>query len=69
MGCPDVSLLPSLAQALGVPVERLLAGELEEQDPDGGSMRQLKFYVCPQCVQISPERCEDFVSDGVSISV
>ena len=49
LGCPDVSLLPSLAQALGVPVERLLAGELEEQDPDGGSMRQLKFYVCPQC--------------------
>ena len=49
LGCPDVSLLPSLAQALGIPVERLLAGELEERDPDGGSMRQLKFYVCPQC--------------------
>lgn len=49
LGCPDVSLLPCLAQALGVPVERLLAGELEEREPDGGSMRQLKFYVCPQC--------------------
>ena len=44
-----MSLLSSLAQALGVPVERLLAGELEEREPDGGSMRQLKFYVCPQC--------------------
>ncbi len=49
LGCPDVSLLPSLSQALGVPMEGLLAGTLEEQEPDGGSMRNLKFYVCPQC--------------------
>ncbi|MCF2596528.1 helix-turn-helix domain-containing protein [Pseudoflavonifractor phocaeensis] len=49
LGCPDVSLLPMLAQALGIPMEGLLAGELEEREPDGGSMRQLKFYVCPQC--------------------
>lgn len=49
LGCPDVSLLPGLAQALGVPVEGLLAGRLDERDPDGGSMRQLAFYVCPQC--------------------
>ena len=49
LGCPDVSLLPELSQALGVPVERLLEGDLCEREPDGGSMRQLKFYVCPQC--------------------
>ena len=49
LGCPDVSLLPSLSRALGVPMERLLAGTLEEQDPDGGTMRNLSFYVCPQC--------------------
>lgn len=49
LGCPDVSLLPSLSQALGVPVERLLAGSLDERDPDGGSMQKLTFYVCPQC--------------------
>lgn len=49
MGCPDVSLLPGLAQILGVPVEGLLAGGLEEQEPNGGSMRNLRFYVCPQC--------------------
>lgn len=49
LGCPDVSLLPGLSQALGVPLERLLAGTLEEQDPDGGTMRNLSFYVCPQC--------------------
>ena len=49
LGCPDVSLLPGLSRALGIPLERLLAGELEEQDPDGGTMRNLSFYLCPQC--------------------
>ena len=49
LGCPDPSLLPALAQALGAPVERLLAGDLAEQAPNGGTMRNLKFYVCPQC--------------------
>lgn len=49
LGCPDVSLLPSLAQALAVPLEGLLAGSLDERDPDGGNMRNLAFYVCPQC--------------------
>ena len=49
LGCPDVALLPGLAHALGVPVEELLSGTLHEREPDGGSMRQIKFYVCPQC--------------------
>ena len=49
LGCPDVSLLPGLSRALGVPVEGLLSGGLEEQETTGGSMRSLSFYVCPQC--------------------
>ena len=49
LGCPDVSLLPRLAQTLHVPLERLLAGELDQKEPDGGSMRNITFYVCPQC--------------------
>ena len=49
LGCPDPSLLPALARNLGAPVEGLLAGELAEQEPNGGNMRNLKFYVCPQC--------------------
>lgn len=49
LGCPDVSLLPGLSRALGVPVEGLLSGGLEEQETTGGSMRNLSFYVCPQC--------------------
>ena len=48
-GCPDVSLLPRLAQTLGVEVEGLLAGELLENEQTGGTMKNLTFYVCPTC--------------------
>ena len=48
-GCPDVSLLPALAGIFGVSVERLLAGDLAPETADGGNMRRLKFYVCPDC--------------------
>ena len=46
-GCPDVSLLPRLAQTLGVEVEGLLSGELFENEQTGGTMKNLNFYLCP----------------------
>ena len=46
-GCPDVGLLAALAERFGVSVERLLAGDLEPNDLDGGNMKRVKFYVCP----------------------
>lgn len=49
LGCPEVSLLSGLSRLLGVPLERLLEGDMDEQEPKGGTMRNLKFYVCPQC--------------------
>lgn len=49
LGCPDVSLLGPLAARLGVPIERLLLGELDPNDTDGGNMKRTKFYVCPAC--------------------
>jgi hypothetical protein len=30
-------------------VDSLLAGDLDEQDSNGGSMKQTKFFLCPQC--------------------
>ena len=48
-GCPDVSLLTALAEALGVNLEELLSGALESNDPIGGNMKKLRFYVCPLC--------------------
>ena len=48
-GCPDVSLLSALAEIGGVSVERLLAGDLSPETADGGNMKRMKFYVCPDC--------------------
>lgn len=49
LGCPDVSLLPRLSELLGVDLKKLLSGELEPNDTDGGNMKRTKFYVCPDC--------------------
>lgn len=49
LGCPDVSLLPELAEIFGVSLEALLSGELDTNDLVGGNMKKLKFYVCPAC--------------------
>lgn len=48
-GCPDVSLLGGLSRVLGVNIEQILSGELGSNDRDGGTMKRLKFYVCPEC--------------------
>ncbi len=49
LGCPDVSLLGELSECLGVNIERLLCGDLNINDIDGGNMKNIKFYVCPDC--------------------
>ena len=49
MGCPDVSLLSELSDALGVNIEKLLSGEVNANDKDGGNMKLTGFYVCPTC--------------------
>lgn len=49
LGCPDVTLLHQLSEALEVNIEKILQGELEENQPDGGNMKKTKFYLCPHC--------------------
>ena len=48
-GFPDVSILPSLAELLGVSEKALLTGDLCVQSKDAGNMLRTKFYVCPHC--------------------
>lgn len=48
-GLPDVALLANMANVLGVDIERLLSGELAANDIDGGNMKHVDFYVCPDC--------------------
>ena len=52
MGCPDVSLLHELSNVLSVNIEKILLGDLEPNNADGGKMRNIKFYVCPTCGNI-----------------
>ena len=49
MGFPDVTLLGDLSKIFGVNIEKILLGDLEEKDADGGNMKQIKFYVCKNC--------------------
>lgn len=51
-GCPDVSLLPSLSEILGVNIEQILSGELCEKERENGNMKRIRFYVCPECGNI-----------------
>lgn len=49
LGCPDAALLPMLSRLFGVAAERLLTGDLAREKTDGGNMKRIKFYVCPDC--------------------
>lgn len=48
-GFPDVSMLTSLAEILGVSEKILLSGSLSENKTDAGNIKRTKFYVCPCC--------------------
>lgn len=48
-GCPDISLLPELAQILEVSIDLILSGEINISNFVGGNMDKIKFYVCLQC--------------------
>lgn len=49
LGCPDVSILKSLSDILGVNIEKLLVGSLDINQVIGGNMKRIKFYVCSNC--------------------
>ncbi|MFC4402390.1 helix-turn-helix domain-containing protein [Gracilibacillus xinjiangensis] len=49
IGCPDISLLSSLSEILGVNIEKILSGELRPNDQDSGSMGRMKWYSCKGC--------------------
>ncbi|MBO4938073.1 MAG: helix-turn-helix domain-containing protein [Oscillospiraceae bacterium] len=48
-GLPDISLLQSLAQALGISVIELMNGEHIINKNVSANMLRSKFYVCPIC--------------------
>lgn len=48
-GLPDASIVPALSAALGVSAECLLNGQVNQNPPDGGNMKRIKFFQCPEC--------------------
>jgi len=62
LGCPDVSLLNELSKVLSVNIEKILLGDLEFNDLDGGNMNRIKFYVCQNCGNILTATGETEVS-------
>ena len=51
-GMPDASIVPALSEALGVSADSLLSGRVNTNPPDGGNMKRIKFYQCPDCGNI-----------------
>ncbi|AOY77848.1 helix-turn-helix domain-containing protein [Clostridium formicaceticum] len=62
IGCPDVALLGDLSKILGVNIEKILLGDLEEKDTDGGNMKRIKFYVCKNCSNVITSTSEAEIS-------
>lgn len=60
LGFPDVSLLHELSDIFSINIEKIILGRLDPNDIDGGNMKKIKFYVCPNCGNIltSTAECE-----------
>ena len=51
-GLPDITIIDSLAKALGVSVAELFTGEFYTNTNRSGNMKKAVFYVCPLCGNI-----------------
>ena len=62
LGCPDVSFLLELSGFFNVDLEKLLSGQLDENEISGGNMKRMKFYVCPVCGNLVTAAAEAGIS-------
>lgn len=53
IGMPDISLLNDLGEIFGVNIEGILSGGLNRNSLAAGNMKRVKFYVCPDCGNIT----------------
>lgn len=61
-GYPDITMLPALADTLGVSVIELLSGSDVQNRNRSFNMKRLKFYVCPVCGNILTATGEAVIS-------
>ncbi|WP_455537942.1 helix-turn-helix domain-containing protein [Terrisporobacter sp.] len=62
LGCPDISLLSELSKIFNINIEKILLGDLQESEVNGGNMKRIKFYVCPNCGNIITSTGEGEIS-------
>ena len=48
-GMPDITIVPKLAEVLGIELTNLLDGAIKENDFVNGNMKNASYYVCPHC--------------------
>ena len=53
LGCPDMTLVTELSEILSVSLESLLSGSTETSDFKEVNMKKNKYYICPQCGNIT----------------
>lgn len=53
LGCPDISVIKELAEIFSVSCETILTGNIESNEPKESSMKNNKYYICPECGSIS----------------
>ena len=69
-GYPDISMLESLASALGLSVTELLAGKSVTNGNRSFNMMRMKFYVCPVCGNVIISTGEAVISCcGITLPV
>lgn len=53
LGLPDISLIPEIANFLGIDMKNLLVGDMTPNDFVGGNMKNTKYFICPLCHNIT----------------
>ncbi len=53
LDCPDITLVTELSEILSVSLESLLSGSTETSDFKEVNMKKNKYYICPQCGNIT----------------
>ena len=51
-GLPDISLMPKISRVFGIDMEKILEGEIKNNEFIVGNMKKNKYYVCPHCGNI-----------------
>lgn len=53
LGAPELSLISDLSDLLEVNISNLLSGDVSYNDSVRGNMRNSKYYICPNCQNIT----------------